>query len=338
MHEAASSTGERQAIDPVVKQTPWLYAGGLVNELAWSASRAKRFADCLRAYWFTHYGSWGGWLKNARPTVKKLYMLKHLDTRASWVGHAIHEAAKQALIAERGNAGQPSSVAVDEMLNEMRRQYLQSKRGTYRQIKKGFGLIEHELGFASGEKPSDAYFAKAGEQAASGLRTLLSSATFARAAMSRHVDRIEKTDQLELEGTRLWVEPDLSFVPPEDDTGEALEMVDWKTGQPKEGDSEQVVGYVYYAVVKLKVEPEKTKARLVYVGTGDKAEEPSFSVERNELALFEETTLRAIAAMRAKHGQPEEAFPKTTDSKKCEWCCFRGECWPNGQVGKGEVR
>ena len=31
------------------------------NELVWSHSRGRAFHDCRRAYWYTYYGSWGGW-------------------------------------------------------------------------------------------------------------------------------------------------------------------------------------------------------------------------------------------------------------------------------------
>jgi len=32
----------------------------LENRLTWSKSRAETFEHCLRKYWWTYYGSWGG--------------------------------------------------------------------------------------------------------------------------------------------------------------------------------------------------------------------------------------------------------------------------------------
>ena len=37
----------------------------LQNEFSWSKSRHEKFDECRRAYFYTYYGSWGGWSAGA---------------------------------------------------------------------------------------------------------------------------------------------------------------------------------------------------------------------------------------------------------------------------------
>jgi hypothetical protein len=39
--------------------------GELANTFSWSYSRHGMFSECLRKYWLSYYGSWGGWGRGA---------------------------------------------------------------------------------------------------------------------------------------------------------------------------------------------------------------------------------------------------------------------------------
>lgn len=303
------------------RPNPMLVAGDLVNEVSWSKSTAENFESCQRKYFLHKYGAWGGWLKTHSERARRLYMLKNLDSRAGWVGKSIHAAAKRTLERERKGELVDVDSAIAETTEKMEREYAQSRRHTYRQVKKGFGLIEHELGEV--DETDVGPLTKAVRQAEQSVRALLGSSTYARAVMAPAVMGVDEMDGFMLERTKIFVAPDLAFTRPED---AKLELVDWKTGRPKSSDSEQLVIYAAYAEQKWRMPADAIVGRLVY--TKDELAEPSFPVERIDVALFKQTTLRSIAAMRAKHGQPEEAFPKTTNTRACDWCNFRGECWP----------
>lgn len=295
----------------------------LVNEVSWSKSRSKKKAECERAYWLHYYGAWNGWDREAPALAQRLYMLKNLSTRASWAGNKVHEAAKALLEALRAGRFVTEVDVIASVHMEMKRELGQSRKGTYRQVKKGFGLLEHELG-QPWAKPS--YFDKAFDQVGDAVRALFASETLARASVADDVKPIDELDDFMLDGTKVYVAPDLAFARPED--GE-LELVDWKTGTPKGEDSEQLVVYAAYAESKYATAPERTTGRLVYL-KGKTAEEPAFPVTREDVDLFYETTRREIAEMKERHNRPSEEFPKTTNAEACKWCSFQAVCHPAG--------
>ena len=69
----------------------------LQNEFSWSKSRHEKFSECRRAYFYTYYGSWGGWDAPAGSPVRELYVLKKLSSRWQWAGSVVHDALKQLL-------------------------------------------------------------------------------------------------------------------------------------------------------------------------------------------------------------------------------------------------
>src|SRR4051794_9618888 len=73
----------------------------ITNDFSWSKSRHEKFSECLRAYYFQYYGSWGGWEQDAPKGVRNLYILKKLNNRYTWAGSVVHDAVKRALDAVR---------------------------------------------------------------------------------------------------------------------------------------------------------------------------------------------------------------------------------------------
>ena len=69
----------------------------LVNELTWSVSRDNLFQSCPRAYYYTYYGSWGGWERDADDATRKLYILKNMQSLAMWAGGIVHQTIAEAL-------------------------------------------------------------------------------------------------------------------------------------------------------------------------------------------------------------------------------------------------
>ena len=56
----------------------------LTNDFSWSKSRHEKLSECLRAYYFHYYRSWGGWDRAAPAEARELYTLKKLGNRFTW--------------------------------------------------------------------------------------------------------------------------------------------------------------------------------------------------------------------------------------------------------------
>ena len=52
----------------------------LTNDFTWSKSRHEKFEECLRAYYYQYYGSWGGWEAAHGSEIRELYVLKKLSS------------------------------------------------------------------------------------------------------------------------------------------------------------------------------------------------------------------------------------------------------------------
>ncbi|MFC1976505.1 hypothetical protein ACFLXQ_08910, partial [Chloroflexota bacterium] len=90
-------------------------SGNLKNEFSWSYSRAAKYKDCPRAYYYHYYAAWEGWQANAPAPVKRAYLLKNLTSLSRWAGNLVHESIKFALT--RLKAGQP--VAAGDLTKRM---------------------------------------------------------------------------------------------------------------------------------------------------------------------------------------------------------------------------
>src|SRR3990167_1343516 len=116
----------------------------LKNEFSWSRSRATTLDACPRRYWFSYYGSWGGWNEGAPPRTREIYILKQLASRWMWVGSVVHDAIERALQALRLGKPIEETVLIDWALKKMREDFRASRSGDYRQSPKLVrGLFEH---------------------------------------------------------------------------------------------------------------------------------------------------------------------------------------------------
>jgi CRISPR/Cas system-associated exonuclease Cas4 (RecB family) len=310
--------------------------GTLANEFTWSTSRDAAFRRCARQYWWQYYGSWGGWERDAPPEAREAYRLKNLSTRWAWVGTAVHEAIESILrrlhahaareeLSFAGDAVDPEA-EVEAMTRRMRAQFLESRRGEYRQRpKQAFGLAEHEYA----EPVDDEEWRAMSEKAREALRGWLASETF-REIRESDPGRwfpIEELGRFDFEGTPVWAVLDFALRGPE---GSAV-IYDWKTGAvAPEANRAQLVCYALFLEAEHGVAPERVITRLVYLGR-----EPVVHEHRVTPADVEEAKglLRAsIAAMRGLLAEPgtnraeRASFPMTDDLARCAVCVYRRLC------------
>ncbi|MBT4250299.1 hypothetical protein HOD84_08170, partial [bacterium] len=71
------------------------------NRFSWSFSRDNAFNTCKRKYYYSYYGSWGGWNKDADELSKKLYLLNKMSSLPMLAGTIVHDEVERTLKAVR---------------------------------------------------------------------------------------------------------------------------------------------------------------------------------------------------------------------------------------------
>ncbi len=294
----------------------------LKNEFSWSKSRHEKLAECPRQYFFHYYGSWGGWERTASPEVKELYTLKKLTARPAWAGSTVHDTIKRALTLVRD--GQPLDPAqlIDRTRARMRAEFRESREKAYRQ-RKAFGLVEHEYE----EAVPDEVWRANWELVERCIQAFFAS-RWLEVARTLPLDRwlpIDELGSFQFDGTKIFAAPDFAYRT--EDGG--VVVVDWKTGQRRESDREQLRGYAMYARDTWDVPLDRVECRVVYLPSLDEVE---VRVDESEVLSFGERMKGSIEHMldllddRAANVASIANFPRVDDEKICARCVFRRPC------------
>jgi PD-(D/E)XK nuclease superfamily len=303
----------------------------LANEFSWSKSRHEKFQECRRAYYFTYYGSWGGWEAPAGSEVRELYVLKKLSSRWQWAGSLVHDALKRALTRAKGSGELP---ALDRVLEQTRARarsvWAASREKSYwREASRIVGLVEHEYG----EPVPDADWKRLWDQVVEGsLRAFWASPVLEeirRTPRERWLT-VDELDSWSFEGTKIWVAVDFAYR----DADGRVHVLDWKTGKERGVDHVQVGIYALYAAQKWSVPADAVTGGLVYlVANGAPGgERVSVAADAGALERCTGEMRGSIARMRAALADPErnvarmEAFPMLEERDACRRCPFRRPC------------
>jgi hypothetical protein len=303
----------------------------LVNEFSWSKSRHEKFAECRRAYFFTYYGSWGGWEAPAGTPVRELYVLKKLSSRWQWSGSIVHGALKQVLGRMRVTGElAPLEKVLERTRARARAEWSSSREKTYwREASRIVGLVEHEYA----EPVPDPEWKRLYEQVVEGsLRAFYGSAVLEEIRRTPRASwlTVDELDSWRFDGTKIWVAVDFAY---RDGEGR-VHLLDWKTGKERGVDHLQVGTYALYAREKWGVAPDGVVGGLVYlVANGAPGgERVDVAADPATLAACEREMRASIAAMKAALADPganvarEEVFPTLDDREGCRRCPFRRPC------------
>jgi hypothetical protein len=303
----------------------------LLNEFSWSKSRHEKLSECLRAYYFHYYGSWGGWDRAAPEPVRQLYVLKKLTNRFAWAGTVVHDSIRDALLDVR--AGRPTDLGrtLERARGLMRGDYKHSRAKAYWREKgrKEFtGFLEHEYA----EPVGDAAWKQAWATTEEALTWFFEKSRWLPLARALKPEQWLEVDAgfehgiFHLDGVKVFAVPDFAYV---DDEGRPV-VVDWKTGHARDGYDEQVLGYALYLGHRYRLPVESVEAQLVYLNGG---QEVPVRVDPQALASFRAHFTRSVERMRALLREPasntpleEDAFPLTDDLRACARCNFRRVC------------
>lgn len=294
----------------------------LQNEFSWSKSRHEKLAECPRQYFYHYYGSWGGWERDADPEVRELYLLKKLTSRQAWAGSTVHDAIKRALTLIRDGHPVDRAGLVALTRSRMREEFRGSREKLYRR-RKALGLVEHEYD----EPIADEVWRANWELVEACIDAFFDSRWIgiARDLPPERWLPIDELGSFLFEGTKIFAAPDFAFR--RGDGG--VVVIDWKTGQRRESDREQLRGYALYARETWQISLERIECRVVYLPS---LEEEEVRIDEAEANAFCERMRASIEAMRNLLDDPVrnlasiDRFPRTDDERTCARCVFRRPC------------
>ncbi len=300
------------------------------NEFSWSVSRDSLFKECRRKYYYNYYGSWGGWDKHHRDkTTRILYVLKNLQNRWQWKGSTVHHEIEK-ILKELVSTGDlvPAEKSKSRVTQLMRSDFRFSREGLYWQkdgsLRNVTALFEHE--YKTGT--TDEVWKQTHEE------TILCLESFYGSGIPEVIKALPKEKIISIESMtasafsfnpeKVFVKLDLAY-----ESGDRVEIVDWKTGAG-ESDKLQFLVYVVFAYEELEVPPEQiTLTEYNLLGDGPRAHRFS-DRELNDAVEYINTSIAEMKGMLADPAQNIAVmtdFPRIGNDKVCETCSFKKICF-----------
>lgn len=293
------------------------------NEFSWSYSRAAKYRQCPRAYYYHYYAAWEGWQNDAPVPVQRAYLLKNLTDLPLWVGTLVHDSIKFALV--RLKAGQP--VAEADLLKQMQARaqadFEDSGSGRYQQKPNqltGFQEHYYQTGLAAAWPAAQA-------QAEHYLRTFLNSALYAdlQQQPSSTFLAVEELQSFSLAGTKIWVQMDLAR-----QAGDRIYVYDWKTGPVEEAEMRQQLGIYGLYLRQTRPQLNLDLQAAVYLLAEDNL--LTFDLDEPLLQEAQAQVEASIAHLRGLLLDPQtnlaelRRFPMIDNLTVCRHCQFRELC------------
>jgi hypothetical protein len=298
----------------------------LVNELVWSHSRSRTFSGCARAYWYTYYGSWGGWSTDVPVPARDAYVQKKLTTRAMWIGTVVHGAAEEGIRRMVGQRAPDPEAAVKTAVTRARSDIEGSRTGAWLQRPaKRTGFREHYYDEPVEPAAWDAAIAEIERQ----VRGLYDNRIFRRIGqVPARVMEVEELRRFRVGSTEVYAALDVLMA----DGNGGVVIIDWKTGEAH-SDHEiaaQLGVYGIYATQELGVPTDRVKAMHVNLRH---AVETTHVVGPTEIEAAREEIETSVGVMRAKlrdvprNVADREDYPMVPAADgRCRWCSFRRSC------------
>lgn len=303
--------------------------GDLKNEFGWSASRGRLFSRCRRAYWYRYYGMWNGWDRRAHVGRQIAYRLSKMNSVVPWGGNLVHDV----LLWAETRIAKGVAVTLDEVKAKMRADMVKGwrqARGTDWATRPKQNVNLSEIYY---EGETEAVVAKASTMRARATGAVEAWFDLAWPELLASLKREQWVELESLSKIRfrnevdIWVQPDLAFW-----REDLLNVVDWKTGTPKEADERQVMIYVIWAM-KRNVPLSKIQATLVYINDGGGVEK-SLRFDVSEMREFADSLWDEIEEVRKSLVNREfnvakaEDFPmRESEDWVCSSCEYRQLCY-----------
>lgn len=299
----------------------------LKNEFSWSKSRDELFRECQRKYYYNYYGYWDGWKDHAEPKIKKLYILKNLQTGKMWLGSLVHTTIEDVLKKVYLNRTISKEEAVKNLTNQMYTEYKDSEARRYKINPKKFrGLFEHHYGI----RVRNETWRRLRSSAIVCVENFFKSRIFEQANIlpKKFWLPIEDFSRFQFEETKIYVKLDFALK-----TDDQIIIVDWKTGEKEDVDLTIQMGcYFLYAQSKWEYEPSSIEAVEVNLNRSNGPIEKHHKMVEAKIDWLKHYIRNSILGMKMALRDPngnlaiEEDFVKTDSEETCKWCNFKEVC------------
>ena len=310
-------------------------------EFSWSISRQRKLDQCPRAYFYTYYLGWNGWMGEAPTEARVAYRLGKLTSLDALLGQQVDVRARELEAAARAGAALPAADELEARTREALRQlWTRSKDGRAAfEARPNRVAMLRSLYMSQDTQPETD---RLNEKAGPGMRGLLATSHWERLSARGDEGHVEVPDfaHFRWDGVKVFAAPDLAYT-----QDGVLHVIDWKTGREDDTQPVQVLLQMWWA---LETCPELAQAAadgslevrgyLEYVVTGSTQSVPA-PARAGAPATLEDLrdvcagTVRAgVTRMRALLADPErnialdkDAFERR-ESGLCRMCNFAPVC------------
>lgn len=310
--------------------------GELKNTFSWSFSAAEDFEQCRRRRYWSKYGMWGGWARNASPEQKTAYRLNKMDNRWGLMG----QAAENAIMWVLKQHQQGDVVDADAAWKTIARPFLSKKwkesiEGHWRSSPKQFCCLrEHYYKTLEDEN-------EAKRQVAAQVQNCI--VNFIDKVLLR-IEKIKPGQEFRIatpeqggdvenfiyEGVKIYSIPDYAYR-----IGEQVHIHDWKAGKIKtEQHRLQLSLYALWAIVKHGAKLENIFLYVEYLNEGQVLPFQLTEADMEETTARMSDSVGEMTEYLVDHDRGKnEPLPKaewelTLDPVNCHQCNFYELCKP----------
>lgn len=290
---------------------------------SWSQTRRNMFQECPRKYGYHYYLSHLGWEADADPRSRAAFRLKQLTNLHLLLGNVVHDLAAEAIRRATGGGERPTVQGLLRAARDrLNRAWVDSKRRADWERRPKSRIMLHEFYYGPG--PSGQLIAAIREKLETCVAGLLESTSYREALEAPFVEvkEVDRPDFFVRDGVTVYARPDLLYRR----GGGEYRLVDWKTGEEREGDARQLRIYALYLRSRSDLESGRVVGCLEYLRSGGRLE---LELGEDACAEAEREIRDSISAMRSYLADPEtneplplERFPLRPDTSRCRFCNF----------------
>ena len=297
------------------------------NRFSWSFSRDNAFNACKRKYYYSYYGSWGGWNKDADELSKKLYLLNKMSSLPMLAGTIVHDEVERTLKAVRYGRNADIVKSKQNVIKVFKQSWAQSKNKDWEDNPKWkTNLFEHFYN----QKPTDEALLDIRDLMLNSIDGFFASDSyrFIQTMSDSQWLAIEDLDSFEVHGAKLWVKLDFAIR-----HGERVYIYDWKTGKVAKENEVQLAIYALYAQQKWDVDLNLIRLFDVYLNQQLPVKVKPTKRLIDSAKVFIETSIDSMKELLTdvENNKTEiDLFPmigEDRESYPCSYCSFQTVCF-----------
>ncbi|MBN2164326.1 MAG: PD-(D/E)XK nuclease family protein [Pontiellaceae bacterium] len=310
--------------------------GELKNTFSWSFSAAEDFEQCRRRRYWSKYGMWGGWGRNASPEQKAAYRLCKMDNRWGLMGQAAENAIMWVLKQHQQGVPVDATAGWEQVARPfLTRKWNESSEGSWRHSPKQFCCLrEHYYKTMDDENAAKRQVAAQVQNCIENfIDKVLPRIGSISPGQEFRIATPEQGGDVEhffYEGVKIYSIPDYAYT-----IGDEVHIHDWKAGKIKaEQHRLQLSLYALWAIVKHGATLDKIFLYVEYLNEGQVlpfqlTEEDMEETQSLMSDSVGEMTEYLVDCDRDKNEPlPKEEWELTFDPANCGQCNFYEFCRP----------